>query len=140
MKRIVLLFLLMITSLFGFAQGCLDAVLSQEMTRHNDDERMEVVVLMKSRYDRAQLSRMASYFPTQKERRTFVVNELKSFSETSQHDLSNILAEMEQQGMVASVQRLWSANALYFEATKPAILELATRADIATISLNMQHQ
>ena len=73
MKRIVLLFLLMITSLFGFAQGCLDAVLSQEMTRHNDDERMEVVVLMKSQYDRAQLSRMASYFPTQKERRTFEI-------------------------------------------------------------------
>ena len=129
----------MITSLFGFAQGCLDAVLSQEMTRHNDDERMEVVVLMKSRYDRAQLSRMASYFPTQKERRTFVVNELKSFSEASQHDLRSILAEMEQQGMVASVRSIWSANALYFKATKPAILELATRSDIATISLNMQH-
>ena len=41
--------------------------------------------------------------------------------------------------MVASVRSIWSANALYFEATKPAILELATRADIATISLNMQH-
>ena len=140
MKRIVLISILLSACMMGFAQGCLDPLLSQEMNRRSDDERIEVVVLMKAQYDRSQLSRRADFFPTKAERRDFVVNELKAFSEASQHDLRNLLAEMEQQGMVSSVRSLWSANTLYFEATKPAILDLAERTDIETITLNTQHQ
>jgi serine protease AprX len=126
--------------MMGFAQGCLDPLLSQEMNRRSDDERIEVVVLMKAQYDRAQLSRRAEFFPTKAERRDFVVNELKAFAEVSQHDLKRVLSEMESHGMVSSVRSLWSANTLYFEATKPAILDLAERTEIETITLNTQHQ
>ena len=140
MKRIVLISILLSACMMGFAQGCLDPLLSQEMNRRSDDERIEVVVLMKAQYDRSQLSRRADFFPTKAERRDFVVNELKAFAEASQHDLKRTLAEMESHGMVSSVRSLWSANTLYFEATKPAILDLAERTDIEIISLNTQHQ
>ncbi len=140
MKRIVLITILLSVCLMGFAQGCLDPLLSQEMNRRSDDERIEVVVLMKAQYDRSQLSRKADFFPTKAERRDFVVKELKAFAEASQHDLKRTLAEMENHGMVSSVRSLWSANTLYFEATKTAILDLAERTDIETITLNTQHQ
>lgn len=140
MKRIVLISILLSACMMGFAQGCLDPLLSQEMNRRSDDERIEVVVLMKAQYDRSQLSRRADFFPTKAERRDFVVNELKAFSEAAQHDLKRTLAEMESHGMVSSVRSLWSANTLYFEATKTAILDLAERTDIEIITLNTQHQ
>ena len=140
MKRFVLISILLSACMTGFAQGCLDPVLSQEMNRRSDDERIEVVVLMKAQYDRSQLSRRADFFPTKAERRDFVVNELKAFSEASQHDLKNVLVEMESHGMVSSVRSLWSANTLYFEATKSVLLNISERTDIEIISLNTQHQ
>ena len=140
MKRIVLISILLSACLMGFAQGCLDPLLNQDMNRRSDDERIEVVVLMKAQYDRLQLSRRADFIPTKAERRDFVVNELKTFTEASQHDLKRVLAEMESHGMVSSVRSLWSANTLYFEATKTAILDLAERTDIEIITLNTQHQ
>ena len=140
MKRIVLISILLSACMMGFAQGCLDPVLSQEMNRRSDDERIEVVVLMKAQYDRSQLSRRSDFIPTKAERRDFVVKELKAFAEASQHDLKRTLAEMESHGMVSSVRSLWSANTLYFEATKTAILDLAERTDIETITFNTQHQ
>ncbi len=140
MKRIALISILLLACIMGFAQGCLDPLLSQEMNRRSDDEQIAVIVLMKAQYDRSQLCRRADYFPSCAERRAFVVNKLKSFTEASQHNLKSILAEMESYGMVSSVRSLWSANALYFEATKTALLNLSERADIETISLNIQHQ
>ena len=140
MKRIALISILLLACMMGFAQGCLDPLLSQEMNLRSDDEQIEVVVLMKAQYDRSQLSRRAEFFPTKAERRAFVVNELKTFMEASQHDLKSTLAEMESHGLVSSVHSLWSANTLYFEATKTALLDLSERTDIETISLNVQHQ
>ena len=140
MKRIALFSILLLACMMSYAQGCLDPILSQEMNHRNDDDKIEVVVLMKSQYDRSQLNSRANFFPTKAERRTFVVNELKSFAEASQYELKSILNEMEQQGLVSSIRSLWSTNALYFEATKAALLDLSERADIEMISLNAQHQ
>ena len=140
MKRIALISILLLACMTGFAQGCIDPLLSQEMNRRGDDERIAVVMLMKARYDRSQLCRRADYYPSHTERRAFVVNELKTFTEASQYDLKKILAEMENHGMVSSVRSLWSANTLYFEATKTALLDLSERTDIETISLNIQQQ
>ena len=121
MKKIQLLIGLMLGALLGQAQN-------------------EVVVLMKAQYDRSQLCRQAEFLPTKAMRREFVVRELKAFAEASQDDLKRHLAELERQGMVSSVRTLWSANALYFTATKQALLDISERADIEYISLNKQYQ
>ena len=133
----VLAFCLCVAS---FAQTTIDPSLMEAINRRSDNESIEVVVLMKAQYNRCQLSRHTEFLPTKVMRREFVVKELKAFAEASQHDLKRVLAEMESHGMVSSVRSLWSANTLYFEATKPAILDLAERTDIETITLNTQHQ
>ena len=139
MKKYFLLLAILIVKA-GFAQGRIDPLLKESMGQCPDGEKIEVVVLMKAQYDRTELCRYAEFIPTKAERRAFVVNELKAFSEASQHELKNILSEMEQQGMVASLHCLWSANALYFRATKEALLDISERPDIERISLNKQYQ
>ena len=124
MKRIVLICLLILASVLGFAQN-------EEMT--------DVVILMKAQYNRIELCRKADFFATRAERRDYVVKELKAFTEASQHELKGILTELEQQGLVSSVHSLWSANALYFSATESVIANLSMRNDIEYISPITRH-
>jgi len=103
------------------------------------NEPIEVMVLMKAQYDRVQLCQRAEYYPTRTARRDYVVKELKAFTEASQQDLLITLNELEQQGLVSSIQSLWSANALYFTAAEEVIQTLAERPDIASISPVIQY-
>ena len=140
MKKALFTVLAFCLCLAGFAQTTIDPSLMETMNRRSDNDPIEVVVLMKAQYNRSKLSRQAEFLPTKAMRREFVVKELKTFAEASQSDLKHSLAEMEQRGMVSSVRSLWSANALYFTATKQTILDLSERADIERISLNKQYQ
>lgn len=140
MKRLVLASFLALMTVSGFGQVRIDPPLAEEMSRRGDDEHIDVVVLMKAQYDRTQLNGRAAFFPTRKDRKSFVINELKSFAEASQADLRHTLAEMENYGLVMSVHCLWSANALYYSATKTALLNLSERTDIAIVSLNTQYR
>ncbi len=133
MKKLFTLFLMAVCCMAGYAQAVIDPLLSEEMNRRNDDEQLKVIVVMNSRYDRTQLNRRADYFVSRAERREFVVNELKEFAATSQYDLKRSLSEMERNGMVSAPTTLWMANALYFDATKAAIMDLARRNDIEMI-------
>ena len=109
------------------------------MNRRNDAEQIKVIVIMKSQYDRTLLNHRSDYFVTRAERREFVVNELKSFADISQYDLRRSLVEMERNGMVTEPTVLWMANAMYFDATKAAIQDLARRNDIEIIGFAMEH-
>lgn len=117
----------------GFAQTIIDPLLAEEMGRRADDDPIKVVVIMKSHYDRNELNRRADYFVTRAERREFVVNELKEFATATQYDLRHALTDMQRNGMTTEPTILWMANALYFEATKAAIQDLARRNDIELI-------
>ncbi len=139
MKKLLFLFFAMLLCVSGFAQAVIDPVLGEEMNRHNDAEQIKVIVIMKSQYDRTQLNRRANYFATRAERREFVVNELKDFAAASQYDLRRSLTEMERNGLVTEPTVLWMANALYFDATKAAIQDLARRNDIEIIGFAMEH-
>ena len=118
MKRIVLICLLVLDSVFGFAQN-------EEMT--------DVVILMKAQYNRTELCRKVEFIATRAERRDYVVKELKAFTEASQNEVRDLLTDLERQGLVSSVHSLWSANALYFSSTESVIASLSTRNDIEYI-------
>lgn len=122
----------------GFAQSVIDPFLGEEMTRRSDDEKINIIVIMKAQYDRAQLNRRADWFVTRAERREFVVNELKEFSNASQYDLRRTLTEMERVGMVTSPRILWMANAMGLSANKAAINDLAQRNDIQLIGYDVE--
>ena len=118
MKRFSLVLCLILAYVTGFTQN---------------NEMIDVVVIMKSQYNRTELCRKADFFATRAERRDYVVKELKTFTEASQYELKGILGELEQQGLVSSVQSLWSANTLYFKATASVMASLSERDDIAYI-------
>ena len=139
MKKSFFLFFLVLSCFCGYAQT-IDPVLLQEMGRRSDDEKIKVIVIMKSQYDRQQLNSRAGYCFSRAERRDFVVNELKQFAEASQYDLRRSLDEMESQDMTTAPKILWMANALYFSATKQAINDLAMRRDIELIGLDEEKQ
>lgn len=123
MKKYILSLILLCISLAGFA---------------NDP--VEVMVLMKARYDRTELCRRAELYRTKAERRDYVVRELKSFAEASQHDIMITLKELEQQGLVSSISSLWSANAISFTATEEVIQMLMERDDIESITPVRKYQ
>lgn len=103
-------------------------------------EPIEVMVLMKARYDRTELCSRAKFFSTKAEKRDYVVRELKAFAEASQHDLMVTLKELEQQGLVSNIRCLWSANAISFTATEEVIQMLSECADIENITPVRKHQ
>ena len=118
MKRIAIISFLLFVSSFGFAQN---------------EEIVDVVILMKTQYNRTELCRKADFCATHAERRDYVVKELKAFTEASQYELKAILSELEQQGLVSSIHSLWSSNTLFFKATESVIASLSGRDDIAYI-------
>lgn len=139
MKKLLFLLLAVLLSVSGFAQAIIDPLLSEEMARRNDDEHIKIVVIMKSQYDRAQLNHRASYYASRALRREFVVNELKEYAAASQYDLRRSLSEMERNGMASAPTVLWMANALYFDASKAVIQDLARRNDIELIGFAKEY-
>lgn len=139
MKKTIFMITLALACMFAQAQ-VIDPLLQEEMNRRSDSEMIEITVLMKSRCDRIMLSQRASALPTRAERRAFVVDELKRFTEASQRDLKLALAEMEQKGEVTAPRTLWMSNSLYFSATKETVLALSKRDDIAHIGYNIERK
>ena len=133
MKKLLLLILMACCCIAGYAQSTIDPFLAEEMGRRTDDEKIKVVVIMKSHYDRTELNRRADYYVTRAQRREFVVSELKEFSTATQYDLRHSLSEMQRNGLTTEPTILWMANALSFEATKAAIQDLSQRNDIEII-------
>lgn len=123
MRKLFLTLILFLCCLAGFAQ-----------------EPVEVMVLMKDQYNRAELCRKAEFVPSRAERRDFVVKELQTFTKASQYDLMLTLSALEQQGLVSSIHSLWSANALYFTTTEEVMQSLAERPDIESITPVKQYQ
>ena len=138
MKKLFTLLLMVACCMAGYAQAVIDPLLSETMAQRSDDEMIDVIVIMKAQYDRAQLNSRAEWFTTRAERREFVVNELKEFANASQYDLRRSLSEMERSGMVTEPRILWMANALGFFANKAAIRDLANRNDILLIGYNIE--
>lgn len=106
MKKFTLL-LLSLLFVSGYAQTVIDPLLRDEMASRNENEPIEVIVIMKAKYDRELLNRRADHFVSRARRREFVVNELKEFASASQYDLRYTLSEMERNGIVSAPTTLW---------------------------------
>ena len=131
MRRCFLILTLLFATIFAYSQ-IIDNQLIEELSRRSDDEKIEVIVIMKVRYDRDVLTRKAASCATRAERRALVVNELKAFAKESQKDLMNFVG--------GNAKTLWMSNSLCFSATKSQILEIANRNDVAIIGLDLKEQ
>ena len=130
MKKYIFALSLVFASILANAQ-IIDNQLLEELSRRSDDEKIEVIVVMKARYDRDALNKKAASYLTRAERRAFVVNELRSFAELSQKDIMDYLG--------GDAKSLWASNSLYFSATKSQIMEIANRNDVEIIGLSKEY-
>lgn len=136
MTKTLLTLILFFCALLINAQN-IDNQLLDEMNLRADGDEIEVVVVMKARYDRTILNQKADAFTTRAERRDFVAKELQTFAEKSQ---KNLVDYLENTAKINNVSSLHFANALYFSATKAVIMEIANRDDIEIIGLNKKQQ
>lgn len=112
----------------------IDRQLSEVLNRCSNDEKIEVVVVMKAQYDRDVLNRRANTFAMRAERRDFVVKEMKAYAKVSQESLVRLLNIL---GVdMHDSMSLFFANALCFSATKDVIMMISGRDDIKIIGLN----
>lgn len=111
----------------------------QELMRDSRDgnETFRVIVEMKEQYDNPNLERGTAMM-ARAERRDYVVNELKRFSESSQAEVSRYLEAKATRGGVRVLHNFWIFNGVCCEATASCIDELSLRNDVRYVSLDKE--
>ena len=109
----------------------------QTLMRDSRDgnETFRVIIEMKDQYDNPNLERGTALM-TRAERRDYVVNELKRFSESSQAEVTRYLDAQATRGGVRVLHHFWIFNGICCEATANCIDELSTRYDVRYMSLD----
>ncbi|MBO7617494.1 MAG: S8 family serine peptidase [Bacteroidales bacterium] len=109
----------------------------QTLMRDSRDgnETFRVIIEMKDQYDNPNLERGTALM-TRAERRDYVVNELKRFSEGSQSEITRYLDALATRGGVRVLHHFWIFNGVCCEATASCIDELSLRNDVRFVSLD----
>ena len=113
----------------------------QELIHQSRDanERFRIIVEMEEQYDNPNLER-GTVMMTRAQRRDYVVNELKRFSEHSQTEVVGFLTNQSTRGQVNVLHRFWIFNGVCCEATAECIGELSMRQDVRFVSLDKEMQ
>ena len=111
----------------------------QELMHQSRDasERFRVIVEMTEQYNNPNLERGTAMM-TRAQRREYVVNELKRFSEQSQAEMVRYLGQQSTRGQVNVLHRFWIFNGVCCEATAECIGELSMRRDVKHVILDKE--
>ena len=126
---------LLVTSGFSALYGNQDILtpqLEQKLQQSKTTELIPVNIIMKQQYDHQDLLQQSAYLP-ESERRDFVIQELKSFSEYHQQDLLYDLENFSFNSIVRDITPLWVSNVISCKATAEVIYTLINRDDIDMI-------
>ncbi|MBN2018328.1 MAG: S8 family serine peptidase [Candidatus Cloacimonetes bacterium] len=126
---------LLVTSGFSALYGNQDILtpqLEQKLQQSETTELIPVNIIMKQQYDHQDLLQQSAYLP-ESERRDFVIQELKSFSEYHQQDLLYDLENFSFNSIVKDITPLWVSNVISCKATAEVIYTLINRDDIDLI-------
>ncbi len=116
----------------------IDPELQEQMHQSRDaTDRFRVIVEMAEQYDNPNLERGTALM-TRAQRRDYVVNELKHFSENSQAEVVGFLTNQSMRGQVNVLHRFWIFNGVCCEATAECIGELSMRQDVRYVSLDVE--
>lgn len=141
MKKTLFTLLMLCLCLFGHAVGpVIEPELLALMSRMGNDEKVKICMLMSEQSDPTALLLEAEKYDNLDERRQYVITTLQHQAEAAQAELLDLLFAMERYGRVEDVQSLWIVNAVSCKASKTAILDLAQRRDILSISFCEQAQ
>lgn len=116
----------------------IDPELQELMHQSRDaNERFRVIVEMTEQYNNPNLERGTAMM-TRAQRRDYVVNELKRFSEQSQAEVVHYLGQQSTRGQVNVLHRFWIFNGVCCEATEDCIGELSMRRDVRYVALDTE--
>lgn len=111
----------------------------QELMHQSRDasETFRVIIEMTEQYNDPNLERGTAMM-TRAQRREYVVNELKRFSEQSQAEVVRYLGQQSTRGQVNVLHRFWIFNGVCCEATAESIGELSMRRDVRFVALDKE--
>ena len=135
MKKSILLLLLTLFSLnLIYAQTNTIESELQEALNQKGDEMISVNIILKSQADVHKLQQIAAKASDRKSKREVVVNELKSFSKSTQSDLMSILDAEAKSGKVEDIRCHWLVNAISCSASSDVIYLIARHNDVEVIA------
>ena len=135
MKKSILLLLLTLFSLnLIYAQTNTIEPELQEAINQKGDEMISVNIILKSQADVHKLQQIAAKANDRKSKREVVVNELKSFSKSTQSDLMSILDAEAKSGKVEDIRCHWLVNAISCSASSDVIYLIARHNDVEVIA------
>ena len=139
MKKVLLIALVAVCFCQVNAQNItkIDVSLQQEMTFRQASDLIRINVILNQQYEQMEMRAKASIFPTKAARRTFVVNELKRFSEETQQGVMDLLSTLP---AVSEVQSFWIANLINCYANIEAIEELSLHPDVLIIGFDKEEK
>jgi subtilisin family serine protease len=113
----------------------IDVDLQQEMALRETTDLIRINIILNQQYEQMEMRTKASIFPKKEARRSFVVNELKRFSEETQRGVMDLLSTMPD---VSEVQSFWIANFINCYANIDAIEELSLHPDVLIIGFDKE--
>ncbi len=135
MKKNILLLLLTLFSLnLIYAQTNTIEPELQEAINQKGDEMISVNIILKSQADVQKLQQIAAKASDRKSKREVVVNELKSFSKSTQSDIMSILDAEAKSGKVEDIRCHWLVNAISCSASSDVIYHIARHNDVEVIA------
>ncbi len=120
------------------AQAEATPALQEVLAEKGEEEFISVNLRLAEQYDSDLLYNESRTIKSREDRRSFVVSELKQFSQDTQAELLSFLQEMEAAGKVKAIRPLWIGNMVNCEARPEVIHELMTRKDLARVDYNQE--
>ena len=142
MKKIIIwiqliLFFVYSISLFAKAEIKTQELIDKLMTiPDKSNELIEINIFLSKNLNSSILLEESRSFKFKKDRRNFVTNNLKDFSNKTQKEIISILSDKKRSNSVGRIRPLWIANVINCFADKETIIELSNRDDIRKIDFD----
>ncbi|HEX37324.1 MAG TPA: hypothetical protein ENG70_00445 [Candidatus Cloacimonetes bacterium] len=118
-------------ALFG-NRDLISPQLQHKLIETKSDDLIPIIIIMKDQYDPQVLLDQSVYLP-RNEKRSHVIEELKSFAEFHQQDIVGSLNSYMHSDLVKDLNPLWISNVVACKAKHEVIYDLAHRDDITLI-------
>ncbi|MCL2436032.1 MAG: S8 family serine peptidase [Lentimicrobiaceae bacterium] len=141
MKKITLLFLTALAICFNcycLEISKIDPVLQNEIQLKSSDELIKINIIMQAQYDQLELRSIASMYRTKADKRSFVVNELKRYSQETQQEVMSYLNHFANNKSVTEITQFWIFNGINCYATIEVIEALSYLDDVLLIGLDKE--
>ena len=136
MRKLQIIILLLFGNyMLTTAQGIfkIEETLQQEITQHERNEKLRINIILSEQYDQTEMRNKTQFIKNKEEKRSFIINELKKFSQVSQQNLIMFLSDMETKSAVSNIQSLWIVNMITCYASIETIETLSLHSDVLII-------